>query len=260
VPLALTLPARLRAALPGVRTRRVLGWIAVVVLFAGASVALLAYAAAGVVPNTGTRTLMAGAVLTAGGLLYQLLARRGSDAPPDAVGIFWRRLLLVLGLLIAVEAAPALFGAGAVDGHHMPIDLLTAVGAAFYTVIHVVVAASLLRGLRPLVLARPTRSALRLWRLFLALTLVAALARLVTVPGSPPSFLHFLAAAAVAVVMAACAFPTGLDRAAAGADARPRWRRCLAADDRARADHGRVVHGSGCSTGRVQRAAGPVER
>jgi len=192
----------------------------------GAAAGLLAYTAAGVAPSAGTRALMGGAALASGLLLYGLLAPRGAGAEPtqDAVGILWRRLLVTIGLLAAVEAAPVLFGAGAADARHMPADLLSASGAVFYSILHLGVAVYLLRGLRRLVLARPTRRSVTIWRLFLVGTAASAAARLLTPPGQPPGFIHFLVAAAVAIFMAACAFrqqwimplPTGIRLRAGG--------------------------------------------
>lgn len=213
MPLALTLPARLRSALPGPAARRVAGWAAVVALLAAAAGALVAYTAAGVAPSPGTGALTGGAALAAGALLYALVgARAGTpadDAAPDPISLLWTRLLVVVGVLLAIEAAPAVFGTGAVDAGHLPADLLTAVAGIVYTVLHAVAAALLLRGLRPLVLARPTRAAVRTWRAFLGLTALAAVARLATPPGSDPSVVHFIAAAAVAVAMTATAFRQG---------------------------------------------------
>jgi serine phosphatase RsbU (regulator of sigma subunit) len=59
-----------------------------------------------------------------------------------------------------------------------------------------------------MVLARPSHRSLRIWRVFLGLMLVAALARLLT-PAGDHTLIHFLAAAAVALVMTACAFMQG---------------------------------------------------
>ncbi len=208
---ALTLTARLRSALPGPRTRRVLGWIAVVLLMAGAGGALVAYTAAGVPPSTGTRVLLGGAGLAAGALMYALPRSRqvgGTELPVDPVGTLWRLALMVIALLVGVELAPAIFDEGTADAAHVPGDLLTALGAVFYTTLHLAVAALLLRGLRPLVLSRSTRRSIRIWRAFVVLIMVAALARLLA-PAGDHTFIHFIAAAAVALLMTACAFMQG---------------------------------------------------
>ena len=105
--------------------RRALGWAAALLLLVGAAAGLATYTAAGVQPTALTRGFIAGAPVLAAFLLYGLLDAHRAGVDP--VMVLWTRLLLVLGLLGAIEVTPYVFERGAAAPEtYLPSNLPTA--------------------------------------------------------------------------------------------------------------------------------------
>jgi serine phosphatase RsbU (regulator of sigma subunit) len=180
------LPPLPRPPLPGGRGRRILLWAAAAVLFVGVVLGLCALTVVGAPIATVTRVALNGAALGVVVLLYVLLAPSFEHDASEPVRALWQLLLLAVGLLGAFVLQPLVFGAARLGpGTGLPDDLGTAMDAALMALLEALFAVALLHTLRPLVLFRRTRRALRVWQAFLGLAALAALANAAAPPDAP---------------------------------------------------------------------------
>ena len=159
-------------------------WVAVAVLYVAVTLSVSGLALVGAPIATLTRVALNVGAVGLGLLLYPLLAPYFDRDTSDPIRALWTLVLLAIGLLGAFFLQPALIGTARLDPvAGLPASLGAALDAALVALLETLFAVALLHTLRPLVLFRRTRRAVRMWAAFLGLATLAVLANAGASPG-----------------------------------------------------------------------------